>query len=389
MHAEQPAATPSHAPPEPSTIIVGAGPAGLAVAACLARSGVPFTILERGHAVGDTWRAHYERLHLHTNKGSSALPFMPFPRGYPRYPSRDQVVAYLESYARAFHLDPRFGEEVIAAHRRDDRWHVETRTGRYTATHLVVATGFNRDPVIPQWPGQQSYRGRIVHSREYRSGAAYRGMRVLVVGIGNSGAEIALDLCEHGAQATIAVRGPVNVIRRDILGVPIAVTAKVTSKLPPRIADAVSTALQRVVIGNLEPFGLRRPPYGPLTQIARTGRIPLIDVGTIAAIKAGRIAVRPGIDRFTDAGVVFTDGRDEPYDAVVLATGYRPGLASFLNIDDRLDEHGNPPGDARTLPAGLYFCGFKVVAAGMLSQIGRDAKRIAEQVLVTCRQAPG
>ena len=389
MHAEQPTTTSSPATPESSTIIVGAGPAGLAVGACLARAGVSFTILERGRAVGDSWRAHYDRLHLHTNKGSSALPLRPFPRDYPRYPSRDQVVAYLESYARAFRLEPRFGEEVVAARRRDDRWEVETPTGRYAASHLVVATGFNHEPVVPRWPGQQAYRGRIIHSSDYRNGTAYRGKRVLVVGIGNSGAEIALDLYEHGAQATIAVRGPVNVIRRDILGVPIVVTAKVTGKLPPRIADAVSTALQRVVIGNLEPFGLRRPSYGPLTQIARTGRIPLIDVGTIAAIKAGRIAVRPGIDRFTDVGVVFTDGREEPYDAVVLATGYRPGLASFLKLDDPLDEHGNPPGDARPLPAGLYFCGFKVVAAGMLSQIGRDAKWIAEQVLATARQARG
>jgi len=370
---------PSRDTAELSAIIIGAGPAGLAVGACLARAGVSFTILERGSAVGESWRAHYDRLHLHTDKGTSALPFTPFPREYPRYPSRDEVVSYLESYARAHALEPRFHEDVIGVTRRDDRWQVETQTGRYAAPHLVVATGFNREPVTPRWLGQDAYRGRVVHSRDYRNGAEFRGRRVLVVGTGNSGAEIALDLCEQGALPTLAVRGPVNVLPREILGLPIVAAGRLTRLLPPHIADKVNAPLLRLVLGNVEALGLRRPSYGPLTQIARTGRIPLIDVGTIGAIKAGRIAVRPGVERFDAEGVVFTDGRREPFEAVVLATGYRSGLASFLKVDGVLDEQGTPR-VAQSLPDGLYFCGFSVVAKGMLNQIGRDAKRIAKRL---------
>lgn len=370
---------PSRDTAELSAIIIGAGPAGLAVGACLARSGVSFTILERGSAVGESWRAHYDRLHLHTDKRTSALPFAPFPREYPRYPSRDQVVSYLESYARAHGLEARFHEDVIAVARRDGRWQVETRTGQYAAPHVVVATGFNREPVTPRWADQDLYRGRVVHSRDYRNGAEFRGARVLVVGIGNSGAEIALDLCEQGALPTLAVRGAVNVLPREILGVPIVAAGRLTRLLPPHIADKVNAPLLRLVLGNVEALGFRRPPYGPLTQIARTGRIPLIDVGTIGAIRAGRIAVRPGIEQFDAEGVVFTDGRREPFEAVVLATGYRSGLESFLKAEGVLDEQGNPVA-AQALPHGLYFCGFSVVPKGMLNQIGRDARRIAVQI---------
>jgi indole-3-pyruvate monooxygenase len=365
---------------ETSAIIIGAGPAGLAVGACLTRARISFTILERERAVGASWRGHYDRLHLHTNKGTSALPFIPFPRDYPRYPSRDQVVAYLESYAKAFHLEPRFGQEVIAAGRRGDRWEVETRDGAYVARHLVVATGLNRDPITPRWEGQDAYRGRILHSRDYRNGAEFRGARVLVVGIGNSGGEIALDLHEYGALPTIAVRGPVNVLPREILGVPIVAAGRLSGLLPPRVADRINAPLLRLVLGDLQPLGLSRPPYGPLTQIATTGRTPLIDVGTIGAIKSGTIAIRPGIDRFVEDGVVFTDGRQEPFDAVVLATGYRTGLASFLKIGGALDEQGSPRSVTRALPNGLHLCGFTTTAKGVLNQIAKDAPRIAGRI---------
>jgi len=379
MPAGESTATPRQATRAPSAIIVGAGPAGLAVAACLARAHVPFTVLEQKESVAASWRGHYDRLHLHTNKGTSALPYLPFPRGYPRYPSRDQMIDYVETYARTFGIEPRFNEEVVAARRRDGRWEVRTHTATYEAPHLVIATGLNREPVVPQWPGQERYRGRIVHSREYRNGRDFSGRRVLVVGIGNSGGEIAIDLHEHAARPSIAVRGPVNVLPRDILGIPVVVTAMAAGLLPPPVADAFNAPLLRLLLGNLRPLGLQAPPYGSLTQIARTGRIPMIDVGTIDLIKRGVITIRPGIERFVEDGVVFTDGRREAFDAVVLATGFRARVDSFLEAQGLVDEHGNPRPDA-ALPEGLYFCGFNVVARGLLNQIGRDAKGIAAQI---------
>jgi len=379
MPATEPAATPREVASPLSAIIIGAGPAGLAVAACLARANVPFCVLEQKQSVAASWRGHYDRLHLHTNKGTSALPYVPFPRSYPRYPSRDQMIEYVENYARTIGIEPRFNEEVVAARRRDGRWEVRTRTAMYAAPHLVIATGLNREPVVPQWPGQESYRGHIVHSRDYRNGRDFSGRRVLVVGIGNSGAEIAIDLHEHAARPTIAVRGPVNVLPRDILGIPIVVTAMAAGLLPPPIADAFNAPLLRLLLGNLRPLGLLAPRYGSLTQIARTGRIPMIDVGTIDLIKRGVIAIQPGIERFVEDGVVFTNGRREAFHAVVLATGFRARVDSFLEAEGVVDEQGNPRPNA-SLPGGLHFCGFNVVANGVLNQIGRDAKSVAAQI---------
>jgi indole-3-pyruvate monooxygenase len=367
-------------PGSPVAIIIGAGPAGLAVAACLSRAKVPFTLLEREETIGSSWRRHYDRLHLHTSKGTSALPHLPFPRHYPRYPSRDQVVEYIESYARAFGIEARLGEEVLSAGPRRGGWEVQTRTGSYQAPHLVVATGLNRTPVMPRWPGQESYGGTVLHSSEYRNGSDFRGQRVLVVGFGNSGAEIALDLHEHGACPTIAVRGPVNVLPRDIFGVPIVTIAVAAGMLPPPVADAVNAPLLRLLLGDLRTHGLQPLPYGSLTQIARTGRVPILDVGTVSLIKRGGIAVRPGVNRFVDGGVVFTDGRQETFDALVCATGFQAGVNSFLDLDGLCDEHGNPRLDADSAPQGLHLCGFSVAATGVLREIGREARLIAARI---------
>jgi indole-3-pyruvate monooxygenase len=365
---------------EPSALIIGAGPAGLAVGACLSRADVPFTILERDEKVGASWRSHYDRLHLHTSRSTSGLPYLPFPRECGRYPSRDQVVDYLETYARTFGLEPRLREEVVSARSADDGWEVETRAATYRAPHLVVASGLNREPVVPSWPGQELFRGRILHSAGYRNGAELGGRRVLVVGFGNSGAEIALDLHEHGVETTVSVRGAVNVIPREIFGIPIVTVAIASGLLPPPVADAVNAPLLRFLVGDLRPHGLQALPYGAMTQIARAGRVPTIDIGTVPLIRQGRIAVRGAVERFVDDGVVFAHGGREAFDAVVLATGFRARLETFLKIDRLFDQHGNPRRGAHPVPAGLHLCGFSVAATGVLREIGREARAIAARI---------
>jgi cation diffusion facilitator CzcD-associated flavoprotein CzcO len=229
----------------PRAIVIGAGPAGLAVAACLARRAVPYVVLEREASVGASWRRHYDRLHLHTSKRTSALPYLPFPRSVPRYPSRDEVIAYLESYASVHGVAPRFGEDVRAARRDGGAWIVETERGRHAAPHLVVATGVNGEPNRPSWPGMDAFRGAILHSSEYRNGASWRGADVLVVGLGNSGGEIAIDLHEHGARPALSVRGPVVVMPRDVLGIPTPTLAITTAWLPPHWAEPLPSAGSR------------------------------------------------------------------------------------------------------------------------------------------------
>ena len=204
-----------------STIVIGAGPAGLAVGACLKRAGIPTLILEQSNKVGAAWHRHYDRLHLHTDKAHSGLPFVPFPKAYPRYPSRLQVIEYLETYARHFQLEPRFGQQVVVARHANGVWEVQTQDARYQALNLVIATGYNREPYLPSWPGQTSFQGALLHSSQYRTGEPFKHQKVLVVGFGNSGGEIAMDLWEHGAQPSLAVRSPVNVIPRELFGIPI------------------------------------------------------------------------------------------------------------------------------------------------------------------------
>lgn len=363
-----------------NVVVVGSGPAGLAVGACLRRAGLEFVLLEKEQALAPSWRRHYDRLHLHTDRGHSGLPYRPMPRSYPRYPSRTQVIEYLEAYANAFSLVPRLGEEVVEARRGEGAWEVKTQAARYRARALVLATGYNAAPVRPHWPGMEGYQGVLLHSSEYRSGERFRGQDVLVVGFGNSGGEIAIDLFEHGARPSIVVRGTVNLLPRELLGLPILTWALALSQLPPRVADALSAPLLRMTFGDLSRLGLRKAPAGPLTELSTRKRVPLIDVGTVDLIRRKSIQVRPGIREFTPSGVCFEDATVASYQAIVLATGYQHQLARVLgNVDGVVDAAGQAVTSGRetTLPH-LYLCGFYVAPTGMLREAGIEARRIAD-----------
>ena len=369
---------------ETNTLIVGAGPAGLAVAACLKQRGVPFILLEQGERVGRAWHDHYDRLHLHTSRGMSGLPGYPMPRSYPRYPSRDQVTAYLADYAAHFGLEPHFNQRLVRAEHMDNRWIAHTDDQRYTANALVLATGYTRRPNVPTWPGRDQYTGQLLHSSEYRHGQPFAGQDVLVVGFGNSGGEIAVDLFEHGARPSIAVRSPVNVIPRDTLGISSLQWNLLLSRLPGRLGDLVAAPLVYAGVGNVYKHGLTRNKVGPIEQIKTQEQVPLIDVGTVKLIKRGDLLVYPGIERFTPGGVVFTDGRQRDFAAVVLATGYRPDVGELIpQAGETVAPGGVPVASGRELGLpGLYACGFTISRTGMLREIGIEARRIAEAIAV-------
>jgi cation diffusion facilitator CzcD-associated flavoprotein CzcO len=293
-----------------------------------------------------------------------------------------QMISYLEAYSQKFHLEPRLGQRVVSAHQRHGTWEVQTQDTLYQALNLVIATGYTREPCLPTWPGQDSFQGSILHSSKYRDGDPFRGQEVLVVGFGNSGGEIAIDLWEHGARPSLAVRSPVNVIPRDLFGIPILAIGILQSKLPPRWADALNAPLLRAVMGDLTRYGLRKLPEGPITQIQRKARIPLIDVGTIKLIKRGEVKVYPGIESFTEDAILFADGRESKFDAVILATGYRPRVNAFLEgALTACDDNGTPlfSGPETPIP-GLYFCGFHVSPTGMLREIALEARRISAAI---------
>ncbi len=376
-------------PVDTQTLIIGGSAAGLATAACLSRVGHPCEILEATTNVGDTWRRHYDRLHLHTPKSSSALPGLNMPVEWSRYPARDQVVDYLESYRDHHRLQPRYGQRVSRLELRDGAWVATTADRQWRAATVVVATGLAGRPTRPRWPGIQDYRGRVLHSSQYRNGEPWRGKAVLVIGFGNSAGEQAVDLVEHGAHPHLSVRSAVNVIPRDILGMPVLQLGIAMRHLPPQVADALARPMLAIAVGDVRTAGLRRLPYGPNTQIARDRRIPLIDVDTMTHIRSGDIRVHGGISRFTPAGVVFADGTSLEVEAVVLATGYRPALEDFM-IGWRVvcDNAGIPRTSGRpTALPGLYFCGLHVSPAGMLREIGIEARRIAKDL--TSAAQPG
>jgi hypothetical protein len=259
---------------------------------------------------------------------------------------------------------------------------VATEREVWRSRHVVVASGLNRVPYVPSWPGEDSFGGTVLHSSAYVNGERFRGQRVLVVGFGNSGAEIALDLHERGAQPAIALRGPVNVVPRDVLGIPSMLFALATRTLPPAVADRLNALTIRLALGDLTRYGIRKRPHGPLVQILEHGQIPVIDVGTVDLIRRKLIAIRPAIDRFDRDEVVFADGRRERHDAVVLATGFRTGLSHLFPANPQvLDATGRPQkfGHAAPLP-GLYFCGFKIVSTGSLREIAIEAPQIADQI---------
>ncbi|WP_332367828.1 NAD(P)/FAD-dependent oxidoreductase [Spirosoma telluris] len=367
------------------TLIIGAGPAGLAIAGRLAQRGLPFMVLEASDHIGFSWRNHYDRLHLHTVKEYSALPHVPFPADYPTYVPRLMFVEYLEQYAGHFNIKPKFNQKVIGILRgQDGLWQVQTETDVFTAQRVIVATGYNRVPNLPELPGQRMFRGVIWHSYEYRNGAPFRNENVLVVGMGNTGAELALDLLENGAKPFISVRSPINIIRREVFGRPAQPIAIVLSKLPTWLCDYLSKLTQQLSVGDVSVYGLGKPKHSP-TFDNRRGKTPVIDIGTIDQIKAGNISVVPSIERINAKTVTFTDGRELPFDAIILATGYRTGLASFLGdalSAQLLNERGYPKQlwfDDSALQ-GLYFLGFSVPVTGVLNLLNRDSERIVEHI---------
>ena len=365
-------------------LVIGAGPAGLAVAACLVQRGLQPVVIDKAGQVASSWRAHYERLHLHTVKGLSALPGVPFPDAYPRYVPRQALVDYLVAYAEQHHLAPHLGEEITAITPLTGGWQAVTQSGRrFEARAVVLATGANCEPRVPTLAGQPQYRGQVLHSRGYRNAAPFAGQRVLVVGMGNTGAEIALDLVEQGVQAALSVRAPLNIVHRDVMGQPTQRTSMLLARLPKAWGDAVASVLRDLTVGNLSRWGLHTAKISPLRQLRELGKTPVIDVGTLARIKRGEIKVHPGIERFTDHGLRFVDSTEHRFDAVILATGYEPTIQRLFPATTLPVDNNGMPVDVvgRGGLAGLYFVGFdNRQAGGVLRTIGQQAVRVSDAI---------
>lgn len=372
-------------------VVVGAGPAGLAVAACLRSRGVSSLVVDRGARVGDSWRMRYDRLHLHTPRVQSGLPGLPIPRRFGRWVSRDDMVRYLAGYARYHGIEPEFGVEVRRIDREDGMWSADSGGGALRAAHVVVASGYNGVPVMPDWPGLDSFGGELLQAADYRNPAPFVGKHVLVVGTGNTGAEIAADLAESGAaRVSLAVRTPPNVVPRELGPIPATLLGISQDFSPAWLVDPINRALQHRFIGDLTPYGLPAPEAGVVAQARATGTIPTIDVGLVAQLRRGRVTPVAAVDRLEGDEVVLVDGARLSPDAVIAATGYRPGLQPMVGHLGVLDAAGRPlVSGRRTHPAapGVRFVGLTNPLKGLLLQINLEARGAAAAIARELRTA--
>ena len=356
-------------------IVVGAGASGLAVAATLKRRGREPVVLEGGKTVGGTWAQRYERLCLHTVRRFSGLPFYPMPRSYPRYVPKNMYARYLEEYANRMGLSIGLGQRVEQIRRESREWLVETAQESWSARAVIIATGRHNVPRLPHWAGMEEFTGRILHSQQYDSGREFAGRRALVIGIGNSGAEIAADLVEQGAtRVAVSVRTTPPITSREIAGIPVQLLGILLAPFPARLVDRLGALLRRLGNGDLSTYGLGKEAWGPFT--AR--RPPVIDVGFLEQLKARRIDVLGDVLRFTKTGVVFVHGVEEDFDVVVAATGYTSGLEQILTAPQALDERGYPRVDGAY--PGLYFAGYSETPRGQLFESNRGAHKLAASV---------
>ncbi len=372
-------------------LVIGAGPAGLAVAACLRRRGVDALVVDRGNAVGDSWAARYDRLHLHTPRVQSGLPGLPIPKRFGRWVARDDLVAYLREYAGRNGIHPRFGTEVQRLERGGAGWKADTDGEPLQARQVVLACGYNREPVMPPWPGRDGFPGEIVHASRYTSPEPFRGLDVLVVGAGNTGAEIAADLAESGAgEVWLSVRTPPNVIPRQFGPIPTTMLGISMDFSPAWLVDPVNRVLQRRFVGDLTPYGLPAARTGVVAQARATGVTPTIDVGLIEQLRAGRVTPVAALTSFDDGKAVLADGTRLAPDAVIAATGYSAGLEPMVGHLGVLDERGRPRVHGRrTGPAapGLRFVGLANPLKGLLLQINLDARAAARAIASELRRA--
>jgi cation diffusion facilitator CzcD-associated flavoprotein CzcO len=364
------------------TLVIGASISGLALASSLQKQGIEHLIIEKESQVATPWRNHYERLHLHTNKGASNLPYKKFGNAIPRYPTRQQVVDYLADYQMAFNINPIFNTEAKSVKREGDYWITESTKGTFRSSYIIVATGPFGKPRAIYFKGMDTFPGKILHSYGYKTGSDFKGQKVLVVGFGNSACEIAIDLYEQGAHPFMSVRSPVNVIPREIAGIPILQLGLLMTPFPPRIADAINAPLMRLVIGDITKFGLKKLPYGPLEQIHKDGTVPLLDIGTIKHIREGHIKIYDNIEYISGRTVYFTDNKKEDFDAIVAGIGYYRDYAEIIEVEkNRFEDLKVPISKQKYFGKdGLYFCGFWIAPTGQIREIALDAQKIAKDI---------
>ncbi|WMV37408.1 hypothetical protein MTR67_030793 [Solanum verrucosum] len=247
---------------EVEVIVVGAGPSGIAVSACLNKLDIKNVVLEKEDCCAYLWKKKtYDRLHLHLSKEFCSLPFMPHATSSPKYLPKDEFIQYLDGHVASGEME----------------W--------YACDFLILATGENNEGYIPKAVGIENFNGEIIHSSDYKSGEKYKDKKVLVVGSGNSGMEIAFDLSNYGCHTSIVVRSPIHVLTREMVHIGMVFL----KYLPLSLVDIVIAKIAKFKFGNLAEFGISQLEKGPFSVKISKGTSPVIDVGAIVKIKLEEI----------------------------------------------------------------------------------------------------
>lgn len=363
--------------------IVGAGPAGIAAAIALKDRRLRPVVLDAAEQVASSWRGRYDRLRLNTSRQLSHLPGRRFARGTPLFPSRDQFVEHVERHAKEDGIELRLGARVDRLEHADGEWVLNASTGRMRARQVIVATGYEQLPVVPDWQGREVFTGQLLHASEYRDAGSFSGKSVLVVGPGCSGMEIAYDLAEGGAEKVwLSARTPPNIVlRQGPGGLPGDMLGVFLLRFPARFGDAVARFGRRMDLGDLTEYGLPVPEEGVFTKLRRMGQAPaIVDREVIESVKSGRVEVVRGVESLGESAVRLSDGAHVQPDAVVCATGYRRALEPLVGHLGVLDDRGLPRavGEQPAAP-GLRFIGY-VPRPGGLGYMGKEAKRAAKAI---------
>jgi putative flavoprotein involved in K+ transport len=364
-------------------VVVGAGPCGLAIARQLAHEQkIDPLALDRASAPASTWRDRYDGFRLNTCGYWSHLPGQPIPRRYGRWPKRDDMVDYFDSYVRHQQIRLALGVTVTRVDRDGDRWRITTDGDVYTAEAVVIATGNYHTPALPAWPGMDGYTRELLHSADYRNPWPFAGRDVLVVGAGNSATDIALQLSDGVAgRVRLSVRQPPHLVPRSAAGIPVDAFSMAFSRLPVPVIDHAAAIVSRLWFGDLTSSGLPAPRRGVYRALLDDGSIPTLGDELVPQVKAGRIEVVAAVESFDAASVVLADGRTIQPEVVIGATGYRHGLEPLVGHLDVLDEDGAPlvnglPGAA----PGIWFAGYEEPLVGPLQSFRLQAGPLAEDV---------
>jgi cation diffusion facilitator CzcD-associated flavoprotein CzcO len=368
---------------ERDVVIIGAGQGGIASALALKDREVAALVIDEADQVAARWQARYDRLRLNSSRPTSHLPSRPYPKGTPMFPTRDQVVEHIQRHAREAGLELLLGTRVERLSRKNGGWTVETAKGEIDARQVVVATGYENEPLIPDWDGRESFAGKLIHSAEYRHADRFRSRRVLVVGPGCSGMEIAHDLVTGGAaKVWLAVRTPPTIISREGPGgLPGEWIGTALLRFPTEFGNALARFASRQDFGDLSEYGLPVPKEGLMTRFRRDGTVPsIVDKEVVQAIKERKVEVVGAVTSVHPAGVILADGSRLESDAIICATGYRRALEPLVGHLGVLNDRGLPaiPAPKPAAP-GLRFVGY-TSRPGALGFISKQAKQLAKAI---------